>query len=108
MCRNQSLKRQSHSENVEAATARGACLLQCSGLSPPVVRGQPPWICPPITFPPQVDELKEQLAAQQIAVTDDQVEQLDLYRRLLWSWNERMNLTRHTTMEKFVEPRRGR
>ena len=34
--------------------------------------------------------------------TPEQVEQLDHYRRLLWSWNERMNLTRHTTLEKFV------
>jgi 16S rRNA (guanine527-N7)-methyltransferase len=53
-------------------------------------------------IPPQVAELKAQLAAQQIPVADDQIEQLDLYRRLLWTWNERMNLTRHTTMEKFV------
>ena len=53
-------------------------------------------------IPPQVAELKEQLAAQQIPVADEQIEQLDLYRRLLWSWNERMNLTRHTTLEKFV------
>jgi 16S rRNA (guanine527-N7)-methyltransferase len=53
-------------------------------------------------IPSQIDELKEQLAALQIPVADEQVEQLDLYRRLLWSWNERMNLTRHTTMEKFV------
>ena len=35
-------------------------------------------------------------------LTAEQVEQLDHYRRLLWSWNERMNLTRHTTLEKFV------
>src|SRR5436190_19473965 len=53
-------------------------------------------------IPSQCAELKAQLAAQQIPVEDDQIEQLDLYRRLLWSWNERMNLTRHTTMEKFV------
>jgi 16S rRNA (guanine527-N7)-methyltransferase len=53
-------------------------------------------------IPPQVAELKEQLAAQNIPAADDQIEQLDLYRRLLWTWNERMNLTRHTTMEKFV------
>jgi 16S rRNA (guanine527-N7)-methyltransferase len=53
-------------------------------------------------IPPQVAELKEQLAAHQIPVADDKIEQLDLYRQLLWSWNERMNLTRHTTMEKFV------
>jgi 16S rRNA (guanine527-N7)-methyltransferase len=54
-------------------------------------------------IPPQVAELKEQLAAQKISVADEQIEKLDLYRRLLWSWNERMNLTRHTTMEKFVD-----
>jgi 16S rRNA (guanine527-N7)-methyltransferase len=53
-------------------------------------------------IPSQVAELKAQLAARQIPAADDQIEQLDLYRRLLWSWNERMNLTRHTTMEKFV------
>jgi 16S rRNA G527 N7-methylase RsmG len=28
--------------------------------------------------------------------------QLDNYRRQLWAWNERLNLTRHTTLEKFV------
>jgi len=57
---------------------------------------------PAAHIPSQVAELKEQLAAQKIPVADDQVEQLDLYRRLFWSWNERMNLTRHTTLEKFV------
>jgi 16S rRNA (guanine527-N7)-methyltransferase len=51
---------------------------------------------------PQIEELKELLRAQQIDVTDEQIEMLDQYRRLLWSWNERMNLTRHTTLEKFV------
>jgi 16S rRNA (guanine527-N7)-methyltransferase len=54
-------------------------------------------------IPPQVADLNEQLAAQQISIAGEQVELLDLYRRLLWSWNARMNLTRHTTMEKFVE-----
>lgn len=54
-------------------------------------------------LPPQTDELKNLLAARQIEVTDEQIAQLDDYRRLLWSWNERMNLTRHTTLEKFVD-----
>jgi 16S rRNA (guanine527-N7)-methyltransferase len=27
---------------------------------------------------------------------------IDRYRHQLWKWNERMNLTRHTDMEKFV------
>jgi 16S rRNA (guanine527-N7)-methyltransferase len=53
-------------------------------------------------FPPLVAELETALAAQQIPATREQVELLDRYRRLLWSWNERMNLTRHTTLEKFV------
>jgi 16S rRNA (guanine527-N7)-methyltransferase len=54
-------------------------------------------------LPPQTDELKNLLAALHIEVTDEQIAKLDDYRRLLWSWNERMNLTRHTTLEKFVD-----
>jgi 16S rRNA (guanine527-N7)-methyltransferase len=42
------------------------------------------------------------LAAESIDVSFDQLVFLDRYRRLLWSWNERLNLTRHTTLEKFV------
>jgi 16S rRNA (guanine527-N7)-methyltransferase len=53
-------------------------------------------------FPPLVDELASALAAQQIELSPGQVESLDGYRRQLWSWNERMNLTRHTTIDKFV------
>jgi len=37
-----------------------------------------------------------------VQTTDEQAKRLDQYRRLLWSWNERLNLTRHTTLEKFV------
>ena len=32
----------------------------------------------------------------------EQVRQLAAYCQLLWSWNERINLTRHTTVELFV------
>lgn len=32
----------------------------------------------------------------------DTIAKLDAYRRLLWEWNEKLNLTRHTTIEKFV------
>jgi 16S rRNA (guanine527-N7)-methyltransferase len=53
-------------------------------------------------FPPQIEELAAALAAQQIAASPEQIELLDRYRRELWSWNERMNLTRHTTIDKFV------
>jgi 16S rRNA (guanine527-N7)-methyltransferase len=48
------------------------------------------------------DSLAEALEAVGIALEQAQIEQLDRYRRLLWEWNEKMNLTRHTTLEKFV------
>lgn len=53
-------------------------------------------------FPPLSAELAAALAEQQIDASPEQAELLDRYRRLLWSWNERLNLTRHTTLEKFV------
>jgi 16S rRNA (guanine527-N7)-methyltransferase len=55
-----------------------------------------------INFEPQPLALGELLTSIGLELAPDQVEQLDNYRRLLWSWNERMNLTRHTTLEKFV------
>ena len=32
----------------------------------------------------------------------DQIARLEQYCRLLWDWNEKLNLTRHTDFEKFV------
>jgi 16S rRNA (guanine527-N7)-methyltransferase len=52
-------------------------------------------------FEPQVEELGRMLTAEGIGVDSNQLELLDRYRRLLWCWNERLNLTRHTTLEKF-------
>jgi 16S rRNA (guanine527-N7)-methyltransferase len=46
--------------------------------------------------------LAEALAEISIALEPAQVELLDRYRHLLLEWNEKMNLTRHTTLEKFV------
>jgi 16S rRNA (guanine527-N7)-methyltransferase len=51
---------------------------------------------------PAVDELAAMLAAEGIAASVERSALLDRYRALLWSWNEKMNLTRHTTLEKFV------
>jgi len=54
-------------------------------------------------FTPEPHALAELLSNSiGIQLSPDQIAQLDHYRRLLWSWNERMNLTRHTTLEKFV------
>lgn len=38
-----------------------------------------------------------------IEMPDDRIESLDRYRSVLWRWNEQINLTRHTTLEKFVK-----
>jgi 16S rRNA (guanine527-N7)-methyltransferase len=46
--------------------------------------------------------LAEAFAAQGVALESGQIELLDRYRTSLWRWNEQLNLTRHTTLEKFV------
>src|SRR5690606_27622529 len=33
---------------------------------------------------------------------DPMAEQIEQYARLLWQWNEQVNMTRHTTWELFV------
>lgn len=40
--------------------------------------------------------------AHGIELPPARVEQLDRYCRLLWDWNTRLNLTRHTDYDKFV------
>jgi 16S rRNA (guanine527-N7)-methyltransferase len=54
----------------------------------------------PSTSPP--DTLAAALARHDIAIPPEQIERLDRYCRLLWEWNEKLNLTRHTDYEKFV------
>lgn len=51
---------------------------------------------------PAADTLAAALARHGIELPAEQIELLDRYRRLLWDWNEKLNLTRHTTMDKFV------
>src|SRR4051794_2799354 len=53
-------------------------------------------------IPPQNESLRDLLTLHRFEVADEQVDLLDKYRQLLWSWNERLNLTRHMTLEKFV------
>jgi 16S rRNA (guanine527-N7)-methyltransferase len=48
------------------------------------------------------ESLATMLAAEGIEFEPEQAELLDRYRALLWAWNEKINLTRHTTLEKFV------
>ncbi|NLY01009.1 MAG: 16S rRNA (guanine(527)-N(7))-methyltransferase RsmG [Rhodopirellula sp.] len=42
------------------------------------------------------------MARSHLQLPDEQTAVLDEYCRLLWSWNEKLNLTRHDTYEKFV------
>jgi 16S rRNA (guanine527-N7)-methyltransferase len=46
--------------------------------------------------------LPDSLSRHGISLPKVQVRKLDEYCQLLWDWNERINLTRHTDYEKFV------
>jgi len=46
--------------------------------------------------------LAASLEKHHISLPKVQIRKLDEYCRLLWDWNERINLTRHTDYEKFV------
>jgi 16S rRNA (guanine527-N7)-methyltransferase len=48
------------------------------------------------------DTLVAALARHKIELPAEQVERLDRYCTLLWDWNAKLNLTRHTDYEKFV------
>jgi 16S rRNA (guanine527-N7)-methyltransferase len=47
-------------------------------------------------------DLASELHRHGLSLPADQLAVLDRYRQLLWSWNERLNLTRHVTLESFV------
>lgn len=48
------------------------------------------------------DSLAAALGRHHIELEPQQAELIDQYCRLLWEWNEKLNLTRHTGHEKFV------
>lgn len=48
------------------------------------------------------DTLSTALDRHGIELPPPEVERLEHYCRLLWEWNEKINLTRHTDYEKFV------
>jgi 16S rRNA (guanine527-N7)-methyltransferase len=55
---------------------------------------------PVVTYPN--DTLGAALARHGIDLPADQAAGVERYCRLLWDWNEKINLTRHTDYEKFV------
>jgi 16S rRNA (guanine527-N7)-methyltransferase len=48
------------------------------------------------------DTLEKAIARHGLNVPADRLPLLDRYCRLLWEWNEKINLTRHTDYERFV------
>lgn len=48
------------------------------------------------------DTLQLALARHQLQVPAERLALVDHYCRLLWEWNQKINLTRHTDYEKFV------
>lgn len=48
------------------------------------------------------DKLAETLRRYAVELPAGAIAPLDAYRRLLWQWNEKLNLTRHTDYETFV------
>lgn len=50
----------------------------------------------------QPETLRQAAAQYQVDLPDEQIEQLERFCTLLWQWNTRLNLTRHTDYHKFV------
>lgn len=48
------------------------------------------------------DEFTAALAEHHVELPTDQIELLRRYSTLLWDWNTKLNLTRHTDYQKFV------
>jgi len=57
----------------------------------------------PFSHDPQMaKQLSAELKKQAISLSPGKIDRLAKYCELLWSWNEKINLTRHTDFEKFV------
>lgn len=52
---------------------------------------------------PPSTNMPDALARQGLSLNPLAVARLEQYCRLLWEWNERLNLTRHTDYDRFVE-----
>lgn len=47
-------------------------------------------------------DFRQTLARYELSLPESQIERLERYCELLWDWNQRLNLTRHTDWDKFV------
>ncbi|MCO6042281.1 16S rRNA (guanine(527)-N(7))-methyltransferase RsmG [Aeoliella sp. ICT_H6.2] len=48
------------------------------------------------------DSLADAVTWAGLEIPAEHIAGLDAYRQLLWQWNENINLTRHTTLQKFA------
>lgn len=48
------------------------------------------------------ENLKQAAEKVGLQIADDKLQKLEQYCRLLWEWNEKINLTRHTTFDLFA------
>jgi len=55
-----------------------------------------------MTVNTDVDELRSTLARYKLSIPEESLLQLCRYSELLWDWNEKINLTRHTDLNSFV------
>ncbi|MGA2062677.1 MAG: 16S rRNA (guanine(527)-N(7))-methyltransferase RsmG [Thermoguttaceae bacterium] len=53
-----------------------------------------------MNFP--AEKLADAIVRHQIELPDEQIALLERYCNLLWEWNDKINLTRHTDYERFV------
>ncbi|MBE6429222.1 MAG: 16S rRNA (guanine(527)-N(7))-methyltransferase RsmG, partial [Planctomycetaceae bacterium] len=51
---------------------------------------------------PSIETLRLTLKKYGVEVSEPQIELLEKFCELQWDWNKKINLTRHTTYEKFV------
>ena len=64
-----------------------------------------PYIAPPAAVsasPEDVQQLLKAINAHELSVSNEQAARLAHYCLLLWDWNTRLNLTRHTDWDLFV------
>jgi 16S rRNA (guanine527-N7)-methyltransferase len=59
-------------------------------------------VSPPTDDSPPADNLPAALARHHVELPPPQIDRLAQYCALLWEWNAKLNLTRHTDYERFV------
>lgn len=81
---------------------RRGCAVRYSPESCPVTLADESPLADETVSESAAESLLEEVRRHDLELTPEAVSRLDQYRELLWDWNTKLNLTRHTTLEKFV------